>query len=1793
MKMNVRRRGNRSGLTLAAICLFFSAVVPASVLSSPLAQQNGDFRIDIVHRSSHAYVLRWKLEHFELRPAEDFPDYPLTRDGKIPVFSDAILLPSAGRPALPQTGFSLILPPGSQVTVEAEVDSLEFLSPLSVAFFPDTLSFPQNVPSGAIEFAGERLAFGLPFYAFQIHPFRYDSASRTLQVIRKMTIRIQISEVLPPVLPVSGREISFLRRLAKIRAVNGRDVRFVRAGKFGKAAQDTAYRWYDPGKPWIKLLVSEDGIYRVYGRDLRNLGVNLADIQPQRLQIFLKGKPIPVRVVAAAGVFDDSSFVEFPGQRNRGKYQYYNDYSDTLVYWLTWQADQTVRFPERSVRPRGGDLMKAFPHRQHEEKDNIYHSGDYALAIFDTDRSPGEGWIWERIYAGDEFRYFITAYNYAEGSALPDSFLARFHGITNDPVSPDHHLQVEINGTLVADFRFDGQRDYRLAVEIPKGVLKLGRNEVIIRSLEDTGARYDAVYFDWMEIVHPRQTVASGDYLFFVAPPQADRRLAQYYITNLHSRAVVLYDITNQVFLRDVSIVPSGDRFYAVFSDSVPGGTRYWLVGEGAIRRPARMVLDQPSHLRSPSQRADLIIITHRRFWAAAQELASYRSARNGIQVVVADIEDVLDEFNYGLMDPEAIRSFLAYAVNSWQPPAPQYVLLFGDASWDYKKQGRNSVKENFVPTYGNPVSDSRLVSLDGYGDFLPDLFVGRLPAETPAEAAEMVRKIKTYEAMPPAPWHKNIIFLNGGFNDWEQNLFRGQAEEIISTYVEAPPFGGNPVRIYKESDEMLVGEHRGEIMAAINRGALWLSFLGHAGSETWDLMLMNEDIYQLENGDRMPFITSMTCHTARFANPYITTFGELFLKVQHRGAIGFWGTTGWGYIFQDRVLINELFRLVLKDSVRTLGEATTLTRLHLWDLLGYSRITVASIDQYTLLGDPLLELAVPEKPDLAIADSTLNLTPEEPTQEDTSLVLSARIYNYGLVPEDSFAVQVRLLDEQGTERARRWVELPPVLYATDIQVELPLAGLVGSGMIEILLDPDDRVDELGETNNRAEIRFYVYSTSIAVASPEAHAVLRNSRPSLQVYTPEILGSPPRAYYFELDTVPDFSSDWKQASGPIPENPIVTRWRVPENLVPGHYFWRCRTEWQGTFSAWISGDFYVTDTDSFQWMETAEDLARSGLAESLTWEGNSIQLALDPSRAVLLEVVSAGFQDGSDCKLLLNYTVLNRAARGHHVVAISPTTGTVLAGPYLYDTYADTAAANAMADFIESMPEGTVIMAGIMDDGSVSMTERAYRALELIGSKWTRQVGFRDSWAIIGRKGATPGTVPEVWSPRGQGAAVVRDTLSFLRYSSGILESGTVGPATRWIRVGWDLEVPAGDAGFQLTVRGWDRVQGSWQDLLTVSSGSGADLSFIDANRYRALRLRMELQDPDGRHSPAFRSWYLFREPVPDLATHPVYFQVLNDSLLEGESLQVVVPVFNVGERNFAARDSSFVVEVERQPNRWQIAGVRALPAIPADDSVHVRVAIPTAGLRGPHRFRVRLDPEDQIPERSESNNVYATRFFVRKDTVRPAVRILFDGREILPGDLVSARPEIQMDILDNSPLAITDSALFVVYLDGERVPFGQSEEKLKMEQLPPQEPYRTGTRLYFRPSLEDGFHALEIFAKDATENPVYSRADFRVERRFRIMDVLNVPNPLSDETEITYTLTQPADQVVFSVYTLAGRLIFRETDLPGEVGFNHYRWVARDADGDRLANGVYLYRLEARSGGKTAAVIQKLIIMR
>ena len=293
---------------------------------------------------------------------------------------------------------------------------------------------------------------------------------------------------------------------------------------------------------------------------------------------------------------------------------------------------------------------------------------------------------------------------------------------------------------------WDGRQAITATLPVAPGVLTAADN-VLSLNLPGVGSIVEGMWLDGFALRYARGTDPAGSSVLFTgdAAPRT-------YSLGLTSTAGLRgYDVTvpeAPISLLDINQAP------ITVSDPVSGGGhRYLLAAAEAIRPPAAMRL--ATELQ-PVSGADYLILAPAPFMPALADLITLRQSQ-GLRVAVESLQAIYDAFD-GRPTPDAIHAYLQAAYTTWQP-RPAYLLLVGDGTFDPKLYRADS-KATFLPPYladvdpwmGETAADNRYALLDGGGDILPDLLVGRLPVNTITETQIVVDKIVRYET-DPYPW--------------------------------------------------------------------------------------------------------------------------------------------------------------------------------------------------------------------------------------------------------------------------------------------------------------------------------------------------------------------------------------------------------------------------------------------------------------------------------------------------------------------------------------------------------------------------------------------------------------------------------------------------------------------------------------------------------------------------------------------------------------------------------------------------------------------------------------------------------------------------------------------------------------------------------------------------------------------------------------------------------------------------------------------------------------------------------
>jgi hypothetical protein len=150
----------------------------------------------------------------------------------------------------------------------------------------------------------------------------------------------------------------------------------------------------------------------------------------------------------------------------------------------------------------------------------------------------------------------------------------------------------------------------------------------------------------------------------------------------------------------------------------------------------------------------------------------------------------------------------------------------------------------------------------------------------------------------------------------------------------------------------------------------------------------------------------------------------------------------------------------------------------------------------------------------------------------------------------------------------------------------------------------------------------------------------------------------------------------------------------------------------------------------------------------------SLVSALGATSNIVLRVQSAGYHDGNFARIQVDDVVAAPNLRGINCVTVNHVTGKV-EDARCFDTHISDKHANDFAAFVEYLPVDTYVLLSVKDEAAKSLNENAMRAAESLGSAKVRELAFRDSWCMIGKKGSVPGSVPESLMTSRSGATPV------------------------------------------------------------------------------------------------------------------------------------------------------------------------------------------------------------------------------------------------------------------------------------------------------------------------------------------------------------------------------------------------------------------------------------------------------
>ena len=655
---------------------------------------------------------------------------------------------------------------------------------------------------------------------------------------------------------------------------------------------------------------------------LKSLGIDVNNLDPRKLKIFGNGgkvmplknsTPYPEDISELAievvgeqdGSFDNDDYVLFYAQSDQEWSDEYDSYLNVYTnntYYFVQIDNQNGKRIQPYQAPSGTPIEYYFHYRAEKfyEKDKTIFTY-MGRKVFDepldlnANNSKTVQFDFDFLDTSEPIYYKVKA--------------ATNKGNTS--------FDVKINGQTVGQKSFNGIGTYSLGTEASLfGNVPVSNNQINVKVTFHNNGFFDAhLYIEYISVKADCYLTQNGKQFRF-HHPIADNGsgIASYYFINADN-ITRIWDITNiynPTYINNSQpdftinfLKQDKKRFIAIDKNDyyIPEKINNSLQANQNLHRDLFYHTGQFQDL-------DYIIVTPSFLYDKAEKFAEIHR-QSGMNVYVAKLQQIYNEFGNSQQDIAAIRNMVKYVYNNASAPDKKlkFLMLFGDASNDFKNvipenlltNGKNS---NIVPIFEslncfdlvNSIgSDDFFVMMDNDEGLLtsssekPDIAVGRLLVRNAAEAEVMHHKYQHYLSEDTKRNWRTFITL------WSDDADPGHASdtsfvtntEAIAQKIKQTHPEYNIFKIYQDAYLQVstpggarYPDAKRDLFNRFETGTLILAYIGHGNQTTLshERMLTMDDANNLHNFDRLPLMTTMTCEFARFDDATRETAAEHLL---------------------------------------------------------------------------------------------------------------------------------------------------------------------------------------------------------------------------------------------------------------------------------------------------------------------------------------------------------------------------------------------------------------------------------------------------------------------------------------------------------------------------------------------------------------------------------------------------------------------------------------------------------------------------------------------------------------------------------------------------------------------------------------------------------------------------------------------------------------------------------------------------------------------------------------------------
>ncbi|NCC72812.1 MAG: type IX secretion system sortase PorU [Sphingobacteriia bacterium] len=752
--------------------------------------------------------------------------------------------------------------------------------------------------------------------------------------------------------------------------------------KSGTAVSNFAEQSVLASGTWFKIKIPQTGLFRVTYAQLAELGMNMNGLSSANLSIFGNGGGMLPESNAASrfddlqetsiavydggdGVFDPGDYFIFYGigpdiwkldQVHMRFYHQKHAYDNYSYYFITPDAGEGKRIttiPSSNEPPT--HISATFNDYQFHELDqvNLIKSGrEWFGEIFDLTTSYDFIFPFPNLTADASHHFKIRT---VAKSELTSTFVATVNNL--DP------LIIPING--IPD---NPEGQYAKDASGEMAFEATGDNINI--SLQYNKSANDAQgWLDYIELNVVRNNVfTAGQMAFRYLPSLGLYNVTEFRLNNANS-TVTVWDVTDRHNVKRVETSLSGSTLtFTLPTEQL----KEFIAFDGSVYYDVEVVGSVDNQNLHAFTDIEYMIVTHPDFINQALQLSDFHRSFSGLETRVVTVEQIYNEFSSGAQDITAIRNMMKMLYERGNSGVmPRYLLLFGDASYDYKNIMSNN--SNFVPAFQseNSIHFTNSWATDDYFGYLDpnegtglndlvDIGIGRLVVQTVDEAQMAIDKIIHYATSPEAfgSWRNAVTFVA---DDENGNSHLNQAEQL-AVFIDTTYKNYNVDKIYIDAylQESTTGGQRypsvnQAINARIEKGTLIMNYTGHGGELGWahERILEIPDINAWSNINKLPVFITATCEFSRYDDPERISAGEYVFLNPKGGGIALFTTARLTFGSSNLSLNRGIYKYAFERNINEPYSLGDLIRLAKMESSG-----AYNDKKFLLIGDPALKMA-------------------------------------------------------------------------------------------------------------------------------------------------------------------------------------------------------------------------------------------------------------------------------------------------------------------------------------------------------------------------------------------------------------------------------------------------------------------------------------------------------------------------------------------------------------------------------------------------------------------------------------------------------------------------------------------------------------------------------------------------------------------------------------------------------------------------------------------------------------------